>query len=73
MIEPELSIIVPVYNVEISMLEEAVNSIKHDGPLTGSISICAPSSYADHVLPELVLDYRNLHPGVFISVRTSDY
>jgi len=53
--------------------EEALNSIKNDGPLTGSLSICAPSSYADHVLPELLLKYRELHPGVFISVRTSDY
>lgn len=53
--------------------EEALSSIRHEGPLTGSISICAPSSYADYVLPELVLNYRNLHPGVFISVRTSDY
>lgn len=53
--------------------EEALSSIKNDGPLTGSLSICAPSSYADHVLPGLVLKYRNLHPGVFISVRTSDY
>lgn len=53
--------------------EEALSSIRHDGPLTGSISICAPSSYADHVLPDLVLNYRNIHPGVFISVRTSDY
>ncbi|MBR1987048.1 MAG: LysR family transcriptional regulator [Mogibacterium sp.] len=53
--------------------EEAVNSIGHDGPLTGSLSICAPSSYADHVLPGIVLKYSELHPGVFISVRTSDY
>ena len=53
--------------------EEAVNCVRREGPLTGSLSICAPSSYADHVLPDLVLKYRNLHPGVFISVRTSDY
>lgn len=53
--------------------EEAVNSVSHEGPLSGSLSICAPSSYADHVLPELLLKYRELHPGVFISVRTSDY
>ena len=53
--------------------EEAVNSVRHDGPLSGSLNICAPSSYADHVLPELLLKYRELHPGVFISVRTSDY
>jgi len=53
--------------------DEAVNSIRHDGPLTGTLSICAPSSYADHVLPDILLKYRGLHPGVFISVRTSDY
>ena len=53
--------------------EEAVNSVRHDGPLTGSLSICAPPSYADHVLPEIVLKYREIHPGVFISVRTSDF
>ncbi len=53
--------------------EEAVNSVRHDGPLTGSLSICAPPSYADHVLPELVLKYKEIHPDVFISVRTSDY
>lgn len=53
--------------------DEAVNSIRQDGPLTGTLSICAPSSYADHVLPDILLKYRGLHPGVFISVRTSDY
>lgn len=53
--------------------EEAINSVRQDGPLTGSLVICAPSSYADHVLPEMVLRYHGDHPGVFITVKTSDY
>ena len=53
--------------------EEAINSVRQDGPLTGSLVICAPSSYADHVLPEIVLRYHGVHPGVFITVKTSDY
>ena len=53
--------------------EEAINCIRPDEELTGSISICAPSSFADHVLPGVLLKYRELHPGVFISVRTSDF
>lgn len=31
-----------------------MNSVRNDGPLSGSLNICAPSSYADHVLPELI-------------------
>ena len=53
--------------------EEAVNSVRQDGPLTGSLVICAPSSYADHVLPGMVLKYHEKHPGVFITIKTSDY
>lgn len=53
--------------------EEAVSSVRHDGPLTGTLSLCAPSSYADHVLPELILKYRALHPGVGITVKVSDF
>ena len=53
--------------------EEAVNSVRQDGPLTGSLVICAPSSYADHVLPETILRYHEQHPGVIITVKTSDY
>ena len=53
--------------------EEAVNSVRQDGPLTGSLAICAPSSYADHVLPEMILRYHEHHPGVNIKVNTSDY
>ena len=53
--------------------EEAVNSVRQDGPLTGTLVICAPSSYADHVLPETILRYHEQHPGVIISVKTSDY
>ena len=51
--------------------EEAINSVRQDGPLTGSLVICAPSSYADHVLPEIVLRYHRDHPGVFITVKTA--
>ena len=53
--------------------EEAVNSVRQDGPLTGSLVICAPSSYADHVLPETILRFHEHHPGVIITVKTSDY
>ena len=53
--------------------EEAVNSVRQDGPLTGTLVICAPSSYADHVLPETILRYHEQHPGVIIAVKTSDY
>ena len=53
--------------------EEAVNSVRQDGPLTGTLVICAPSSYADHVLPEVILRYHEHHPGVVITVKTSDY
>ena len=53
--------------------EEAVNSVRQDGPLTGSLVICAPSSYADHVLPETILRYHEQYPGVIITVKTSDY
>lgn len=53
--------------------EEAVSSVRPDGPLTGTLSLCAPSSYADHVLPELILKYRALHPGVEITVKVSDF
>jgi DNA-binding transcriptional LysR family regulator len=53
--------------------KEAINSVRQDGPLTGALVVCAPSSYADHVLPETVLRYHDLHPGVFITVKTSDY
>lgn len=53
--------------------EEAVNSVKPGGPLAGTLSLCAPSSYADHVLPELILKYRALHPDVEITVKVSDF
>lgn len=53
--------------------EEALNSVRHDGPLTGSLVICAPSSYADHVLPDIILRYHEMHPGVFFTVKTSDF
>lgn len=53
--------------------KEAVNSVRPDGPLTGTLSLCAPSSYADHVLPGLILKYRGMHPGVDITVRVSDF
>ena len=60
----------------LSMLKaeaEAVHSVRPDGPLTGTLSICAPSSYADHVLPGILLKYRKMHPGIVIRVTVSDY
>lgn len=53
--------------------EEAKNSVKTDGELRGEIRICAGSSYAMGVLPEIILKFKELHPNVNVIVKISDY
>ena len=53
--------------------ESARNSVGASGELEGELIICSASSYASEVLPELLLNYMRLHPGVRITVKVSDY
>ncbi len=53
--------------------EEALNSVRPDGELKGELKICSSSSYASRVLPELLLKFAELHPGVSLTVKVSDY
>lgn len=52
---------------------EALESVRPGGELTGELIICSASSYASRVLPEILLEYRSLHPGVTITVKVSDF
>ena len=47
--------------------------MKTDGELRGEIRICAGSSYAMGVLPEIILKFKELHPNVNVIVKISDY
>ncbi|MBQ3611072.1 MAG: LysR family transcriptional regulator, partial [Firmicutes bacterium] len=60
------------YNI-LKAEEEAKNSVKTDGELRGEIRICAGSSYAMGVLPEIILKFKELHPNVNVIVKISDY
>lgn len=53
--------------------EEAVNSVRQTGELTGELSIGSASSYAMEVLPDILLKFRTLHPGVNVTVKVSDF
>ena len=53
--------------------EEALNSVKAQGELKGELSVCSASSYASKVLPGLLLKFAELHPGVALTVKVSDY
>ena len=52
---------------------EALESVRPGGELTGELIICSASSYASRVLPDILLEYRSLHPGVTITVKVSDF
>ncbi len=53
--------------------EEAKNSVVSGGKLKGEIRICAGSSYAMGVLPDIILKFKQLHPDVNVIVKISDY
>lgn len=53
--------------------QEALRSVSAGEGLHGELCICAPSSYAMAVLPDILLRFRQLHPQVSVSVRISDY
>jgi len=53
--------------------QEALRSVRAGEELHGELCICAPSSYAMAVLPDILLRFRQLHPQVSVSVRISDY
>ena len=53
--------------------EEAVNSVRQGGELTGTLSIGSASSYAMEVLPQMLLKFCALHPAVNVTVKVSDY
>jgi len=53
--------------------EEAINSVKPSEELTGELRICAGSSYAMGVLPDILLKYKEQHPKVNVIVKISDY
>lgn len=53
--------------------EEAVSSVRQQNDLRGELRICAPSSYAMSVMPALLLEFRELHPFVSITLNASDY
>lgn len=53
--------------------EEAINSVRVTGDLKGELRVCAGSSYAMGVLPEILLKYKEQHPGVNVIVKISDY
>lgn len=53
--------------------EEAVHSVRPAGRLTGELSICSASSYAQEVLPGILLKFLTQHPGVNVTVKISDF
>ncbi len=53
--------------------EEAVHSVKQSQDLTGELSICSASSYAQTVLPEILREFLTIHPGVNVTVKVSDF
>ncbi len=53
--------------------EEAVHSVRPASELSGELRLCSASSYASAVLPDLLLKFLRLHPGVRITVKLSDY
>ncbi len=53
--------------------EEALQSIRHLDELMGELRICSASSYAAAILPEFLLRFQKLHPGVNIMVKVSDF
>jgi len=53
--------------------EEAVASVHFAKELTGEIRICAGSSYAMGVLPDILLRFKEKHPKVNVIVKISDY
>ena len=53
--------------------EEAIQSIRPEAELTGDLRICAGSSYAAEVLPDILLEFLGQHPKVNVTVKISDY
>lgn len=53
--------------------QEALESVRSKGELTGELRICSASSYASEVLPHLLLAFQKAHPGVNLTVKVSDY
>lgn len=53
--------------------EEAVHSVRPAGRLTGELSICSASSYAQEVLPGILLKFLTQHPDVNVTVKISDF
>ncbi|MBP3896497.1 MAG: hypothetical protein J6D57_01490 [Mogibacterium sp.] len=53
--------------------EEAVHSVRPAGRLTGELRICSASSYAQEVLPGILLKFLTQHPGVNVTVKISDF
>lgn len=53
--------------------DEAISSVRQKDNLTGDLRICAPSSYASNVLPELLMSFHGAHPDVNITVRVFDF
>ena len=52
---------------------EAVHSVRPASELSGELRLCSASSFASAVLPDLLLEFLSLHPGVRITVKVSDY
>ncbi len=52
---------------------EALESVRPGGDLKGELIICSASSYSSRVLPDILLEYRSLHPEVMITVKVSDF
>jgi len=53
--------------------EEAVQSVKQNERLTGDLSICSASSYAQTVLPVILQKFLTIHRDVNVTVKISDY
>lgn len=53
--------------------EEAVHSVKQTERLAGELNICSASSYAQYVLPEILLKFLTIHPDVNVTVKVSDF
>lgn len=53
--------------------EEARNSVRQPGELTGDLKICSASSYAMGPLPDILLKFMRENPGVNVTLKVSDY
>lgn len=53
--------------------EEAINSVKPSERLTGELILCSASSFAAHVLPDILIRFNKKHPGVNVNLFVSDY